>query len=147
MRQDATAEQIHGVVSTVEQKGLRAHPIPGAQRTAIGVTGNREALEPALFESLPGVFEVIRVSHPYKLVSREVKPEDTIVMVGGVAVGGPELVVVAGPCAVESREQLLTVARCVKAAGAQLLRGGAFKPRTSPYSFQGLGEEGLKILA
>ena len=99
------------------------------------------------FESLPGVLEVIPVTHAYKLVSREVKAEDTVVNVGGVAVGGSRLVVVAGPCAVESREQTLTVARAVKAAGAQILRGGAFKPRTSPYSFQGLGEEGLRILA
>jgi 3-deoxy-7-phosphoheptulonate synthase len=147
MRQDATPQQIEGVVSAVEQKGLRAHPIPGAQRTAIGITGNKGALEPSVFEALPGVLDVIRVSQSYKLVSREVKPEDTVVDVGGVKVGGPELVVMAGPCAVESREQLLTVARRVKEAGAHVLRGGAFKPRTSPYSFQGLGEEGLRILA
>ncbi|HEV8255092.1 MAG TPA: 3-deoxy-7-phosphoheptulonate synthase [Vicinamibacteria bacterium] len=147
MRQDATRDQIRGVVSAVEEKGLRAHPIPGAQRTAIGVTGNKGALETAVFEALPGVLEVIPVSPGYKLVSREVKPEDTVVDVGGVPVGGPGLVVVAGPCAVESREQLLTVARRVKEAGAHILRGGAFKPRTSPYSFQGLGEEGLRILA
>jgi 3-deoxy-7-phosphoheptulonate synthase len=100
-----------------------------------------------VFESLPGVLEVIRVSHAYKLVSREVKPDDTVVDIGGVKVGGHELVVTAGPCAVETREQTLAVARRVKAAGARLFRGGAFKPRTSPYSFQGLGEEGLRILA
>jgi 3-deoxy-7-phosphoheptulonate synthase len=147
MRQDATAEQVRAVVSSVESRGLRAHPIPGAQRTAIGITGNKGALEAAVFEALPGVLEVIPVSPAYKLVSREVKPEDTVVDVGGVPVGGPALVVVAGPCAVESREQLLTVARRVKEAGAHILRGGAFKPRTSPYSFQGLGEEGLRILA
>ena len=144
MRQDATREQIRGVVEAIEARGFKAHPIPGAQRTAIGITGNKGALDGPVFESLPGVLEVIPVSHAYKLVSREVKPEDTVVRVGGVAVGGPELVVVAGPCAVESREQTLTVARAVKAAGAHLLRGGAFKPRTSPYSFQGLGEEGLR---
>jgi 3-deoxy-7-phosphoheptulonate synthase len=147
MRQGATPEDIRGVVVAVEARGMKAHPIPGSQRTAIGITGNKGALDAPVFESLPGVLEVIPVTHAYKLVSREVKAEDTVVDIGGVAVGGPALVVVAGPCAVESREQMLTVAREVKRAGAQLLRGGAFKPRTSPYSFQGLGEEGLKILA
>ena len=122
--------------------GLKAHPIPGAQRTAVGITGNRGTIGPAAFEGLPGVLEVIRVSHPYKLVSREFHPEDTIVSIGGVPVGGTRVVVIAGPCAVESREQTLTIAKEVKARGADLLRGGAYKPRTSPYSFQGLGEEG-----
>jgi 3-deoxy-7-phosphoheptulonate synthase len=139
MRQDASPDEIQGVVSAVEARGFKAHPIPGAQRTAIGVTGNRGALEAPAFESLPGV--------AYKLVSREVKSEDSVVEIGGVAVGGRQLVLIAGPCAVESREQALTVARAVKEAGAHLLRGGAFKPRTSPYSFQGLGEQGLQILA
>ncbi len=147
MRQSATPEEIRGVVKAVEARGMKAHPIPGAQRTAIGITGNKGAVDAPIFEGLPGVLEVIPVTHAYKLVSREVKAEDTVVDIGGVAVGGPALVVVAGPCAVESHEQMLTVARAVKQAGAQLLRGGAFKPRTSPYSFQGLGEEGLKILA
>jgi 3-deoxy-7-phosphoheptulonate synthase len=147
MRQDATAEQIRGVVEAVEARGYKAHPIPGAHRTAIGITGNKGSDEAPVLETLPGVLEVIPVTHAYKLVSREVKPDDTVVRVGSVPVGGPELTVVAGPCAVESREQLLTVARAIKAAGAQLLRGGAYKPRTSPYSFQGLGEEGLKLLA
>jgi 3-deoxy-7-phosphoheptulonate synthase len=147
MRQDATAEQIQGVVRAIEARGFRAHPIPGAQRTAIGITGNKGAFEAPVFESLPGVLEVIPVSHAYKLVSLEVKPEPTVVEIGGVKVGGPEFAVVAGPCAVESLEQTLTVARAVKQAGAHLLRGGAFKPRTSPYSFQGLGEQGLQFLA
>ena len=147
MRKDATPGDVRGVVTAVETRGLKAHPIPGAQRTAIGITGNRGALDAPVFESLPGVMEVIPVSHAYKLVSREVKPEDTVVDVGGVRVGGSQLVVVAGPCAVESLEQTLVVARHVKEAGAHLLRGGAFKPRTSPYSFQGLGEEGLRMLA
>src|SRR5712691_8836270 len=138
MRQDASADEIRGVVEAVEARGYKAHPIPGAHRTAIGITGNKGAEEAPVFETLPGVLEVIPVTHAYKLVSREVKPEDTVVSV----VGGPELAVVAGPCAVESREQLLAIARAVKAAGAQLLRGGAYKPRTSPYSFQGLGEAG-----
>jgi 3-deoxy-7-phosphoheptulonate synthase len=147
MRQDAQAAEIEGVVRAIEARGFKAHPIPGAQRTAIGVTGNKGALEAPAFESLPGVLEVIRVSHAYKLVSREVKPETTVVDIGGVRIGGPELVIVAGPCAVESLEQMLEVARRVKQAGARLLRGGAFKPRTSPYSFQGLGQQGLEILA
>jgi 3-deoxy-7-phosphoheptulonate synthase len=147
MRQDATEEQIRGVVRAIEARGFKAHAIPGAQRTAIGVTGNRGAVEAPVFESLPGVLEVIPVTHAYKLVSREVKPDDTRVRIGPVEIGGPALVVVAGPCAVESAEQTLRVAREVKAAGAHLLRGGAFKPRTSPYAFQGLGEEGLRILA
>jgi 3-deoxy-7-phosphoheptulonate synthase len=147
MRKDATTEHIRGVVEAIEARGFKAHPIPGAQRTAIGITGNRGALEAPVFESLPGVLEVIPVSHAYKLVSREVKPEASVVEIGGVPVGGPALTVTAGPCAVESLEQMLIVARAVKRAGAHLLRGGAFKPRTSPYSFQGLGEEGLRILA
>jgi 3-deoxy-7-phosphoheptulonate synthase len=147
MQQDADAEQIQAVVRAVEARGFKAHPIPGANRTAIGITGNRGALDAPIFESLPGVLEVIPVTHAYKLVSRETKHEDTVVDVGGVKVGGHELVLAAGPCAVESREQMLTVARAVKQAGAHLLRGGAYKPRTSPYSFQGLGEEGLRILA
>lgn len=146
MKMDATRDEVDGVVETIESRGLKAHPIPGAQRTAIGITGNLGVVEPALFESLTGVLEVIRVSHPYKLVSREFRPDDTVVEVRGVRIGGPELVVMAGPCSVESLEQTLTIARRVKAAGARILRGGAFKPRTSPYSFQGLGVEGLQIL-
>ena len=147
MRKDATEEQVRGVTRAIEARGYRAHPIPGAQRTAIGVTGNKGALEAPVFESLPGVLEVIPVSHAYKLVSREAKTEDSVVRVGAVPIGGPGLVLMAGPCAVETREQTLAIARAVKSAGAHVLRGGAFKPRTSPYSFQGLGEEGLKYLA
>ncbi len=146
MDRTATEEDVGRVVSAAERLGLRAHPIPGAQRTAIGLTGNKGTIGPAAFENLPGVFEVIRVSHPYKLVSREFHPEDSVVAVGGVPVGGTALTVIAGPCAVESREQMLTVAREVRRLGAHLLRGGAFKPRTSPYSFQGLGAAGLKLL-
>ena len=147
MRQGATPSEITGVVGAIETRGWKAHPIPGAQRTAIGITGNRGALERPVFESMPGVLEVIPVTHAYKLVSREVKPEDSVVTIGGVPVGAGGFTIIAGPCAVESLDQMLTVARQVKANGASLLRGGAFKPRTSPYSFQGLGEEGLKILA
>jgi 3-deoxy-7-phosphoheptulonate synthase len=147
MDRAATDEDVGRVVRAAERLGLKAHPIPGAQRTAIGLTGNKGAIGPGAFENLPGVFEVIPVSHPYKLVSREFHPGDTVVSMGGVPIGGPRIVVIAGPCAVESLEQTLTVAREVKRKGASLLRGGAFKPRTSPYSFQGLGEEGLRILA
>jgi 3-deoxy-7-phosphoheptulonate synthase len=143
----ATAEDVRRVVEAVEGLGLQAHPIPGAQRTAIGITGNRGAVESAAFENLPGVAEVIPVTAPYKLVSRETKREDTVVSIGGVPVGGAKVVVVAGPCAVESEKQALEIGRRVREGGATLYRGGAFKPRTSPYSFQGLGEAGLKILA
>src|SRR5258706_11044404 len=138
MRKDAPPEQIRGVGEASEARGFKAHPIPGAQRTAIGVTGNKGALDAPVFESLPGVLEVIPVSHAYKLVSREVKNEDTIVRVGDVPVGGRGLTIVAGPCAVESREQTLIVARALKKAGAHILPGGAFKPRATPHSFPGL---------
>lgn len=146
MDSTASAEDVRRVVETIVGMGLSAHPIPGAQRTAIGITGNRGSVEPGAFENLPGVAEVIPVSAPYKLVSREAKRENTVVSVGGVLVGGPALALVAGPCAVESESQALEIGERVRAAGANLYRGGAFKPRTSPYSFQGLGEEGLKIL-
>jgi 3-deoxy-7-phosphoheptulonate synthase len=146
MDSSATADDVRRVVDAVEGLGLQAHAIPGAQRTAIGVTGNRGSVESASFENLPGVAEVIPVTAPYKLVSREAKQEDTVVSIGGIPVGGPRVAVVAGPCAVESEKQAIDIAREVCAAGATLYRGGAFKPRTSPYSFQGLGEPGLKIL-
>jgi 3-deoxy-7-phosphoheptulonate synthase len=147
MDRSATEEDVRRVVSAIEAHDLVPHPIPGELRTAIGVTGNKGAVDPAAFENLPGVLEVIPVSHPYKLVSREFHPGDTVVSIGGVPVGGKRVVVIAGPCAVESLEQTLTIARAVKARGADMLRGGAYKPRSSPYSFQGLGEKGLDILA
>ena len=147
MKAHASAQDISAVCARVEVLGFRAHVMPGATRTAIGVTGNPGAIDPAEFDGLSGVAEAIRVSKPYKLVSREVKEENTIVKVAGVEVGGDEMVVIAGPCATESREQALATAAAVQAAGAVLFRGGAFKPRTSPYSFQGLGLDGLKILA
>ncbi len=147
MDRSATTADVGRVVEAAERMGLKAHPIPGEQRTAVGITGNRGTVEPTAFENLPGVLEVIKVSHPYKLVSREFHPEDTVVSIGGVPVGGTRLAIIAGPCAVETLEQTVTIAKEVKARGAHLLRGGAYKPRTSPYSFQGLGEEGLKILA
>ena len=147
MHAHATAEDISRVCARIETLGFRAHVMPGAERTAVGITGNHGPIPAAEFEDLPGVAEAIPVSKPYKLVSREVKPDNTIVTVAGVPVGGDELILCAGPCAVESRDQILSAAHAVKSGGARLLRGGAYKPRTSPYAFQGLGEAGLKCLA
>jgi len=148
MNAQATPEQIDAVCRKIEEMGYRAHPIPGSTRTAIGITGNREPVESAALEALPGVAECVPVSKPYKLVGRELKQETTVIDLGdGVRVGSAELAIIAGPCAIESREQAFAIAAGVKAAGAKLFRGGAYKPRTSPYSFQGLAEEGLKILA
>lgn len=147
MQAHATDEQIQAVCEKIRQLGYKPHPIRGATRTAIGITGNQGPVDAAPLEAMPGVVECVPVSKPYKLVGREFKEEETIVGLDDVAVGGRELVVMAGPCAIESREQALAIAAAVRAAGAQMFRGGAYKPRTSPYSFQGLGEEGLKILA
>jgi 3-deoxy-7-phosphoheptulonate synthase len=151
MKPQATEADVRRVCEKVASMGYRAHPMPGAQRTAVGITGNPGPIEPAEFESLPGVAEAIRVTKPYKLVSREVKRDDSLIHVGppgnGVTVGGQELTLIAGPCAVENRDQARSAAEKVRNAGARLFRGGAFKPRTSPYSFQGLGEAGLEILA
>src|SRR5947209_8988902 len=149
MRATATEEDVRAVCKRIESFGFKPHPIPGAQRTAIGITGNKGAVEQSTLEEMRGVAEVIRVSKPYKLVSRDVKPENTVVRFPGtdIAVGGKDLIVVAGPCAIETREQAFAIAERVHAAGAQFFRGGAYKPRTSPYSFQGLEEEGLQIMA
>ncbi|HKB08611.1 MAG TPA: 3-deoxy-7-phosphoheptulonate synthase [Candidatus Polarisedimenticolia bacterium] len=147
MESGASEEQIQAVTDRIIALGLRPHPIPGAERTAIGITGNHGPLDPAEFEILPGVQQAIRVTKPYKLVSREVKAADSVIPVGGCAVGGHRLTIIAGPCAVESEAQTLAIAERVREAGADLFRGGAFKPRTSPYSFQGLGLKGLQILA
>jgi len=147
MKADATDQQVEDVLDVIRVLGFKPHPMPGATRTAIGITGNQGAIDPGHFENLPGVAEAIRVSKPYKLVSRDLKHDDTIVRVGDVEVGGPEPVIIAGPCAVESLDQAMGIAEMVAVCGVKLFRGGAFKPRTSPYSFQGLGEEGLKILA
>ncbi|MBK6910439.1 MAG: 3-deoxy-7-phosphoheptulonate synthase [bacterium] len=144
MNREATSAQIRGVVELIESLGLRAHAIPGESRTAIGVTGNSGPLSPALFEELPGVVQAVRVTKSFKLVSRETKPDDTVVQIGNVRVGGRELTVMAGPCSVESREQIFKSAELAKQAGAQMLRGGAFKPRTSPYAFRGLGKQALE---
>ena len=151
MQSQATEEQIRAVCDRIESLGYKAHPIPGSGRTAIGITGNTGTVDIATVESMPGVTECIPVSKPYKLVSRDVKEENTVVAIGtplgDVIFGGTEVAMVAGPCAVESHEQAFQIARHVKAAGVRLFRGGAYKPRTSPYSFQGLGEPGLQILA
>jgi 3-deoxy-7-phosphoheptulonate synthase len=151
MKSHATEAQVRAVCDRIESLGYKAHPIPGAARTAIGITGNTGAVDIGSLESMAGVGECIPVSKPYKLVSRDIKEENTVVRVptplGDVTFGGPAVAMVAGPCAIETREQAFTVAEKVKAAGARLFRGGAYKPRTSPYSFQGMGELGLKILA
>lgn len=147
MKPHATAEEIDSVKRKIKSMGLSAHSIPGAQRVAIGITGNKGALEPELFITMPGVVDAVRVSQPFKLVSREVKEEDTVIDVGGVPLGGKRISIMAGPCSVESKDQILEAAHAVRKAGATFLRGGAYKPRTSPYEFQGLREEGLKLLA
>ncbi len=147
MKVDATEREVADVVSVITELGYRPHPMPGAQRTAIGVTGNQGAVDASRFENMPGVAEAIRVSKPYKLTSLDLRPEKTVVRVGDAKIGGDELAIIAGPCAIESRAQTLAVAESVRRSGARFFRGGAYKPRTSPYSFQGLGEEGLKILA
>jgi 3-deoxy-7-phosphoheptulonate synthase len=147
MKADATDGQVEAVVRMIEELGYKPHPMPGATRTAIGITGNQGAVDPSHFETLPGVAEAIRVSKPYKLITLDIRPEKTVVRAGDASIGGDELAIIAGPCAIESRAQALAVAEAVRRSGARFFRGGAFKPRTSPYAFQGLGEEGLRILA
>ncbi len=149
MKAQATEEEIQAVCDHIVQLGFRPHPLPGAQRTAIGITGNQGEVNRGNLESLSGVAEVIRVSKAYKLASRDVKEEDTVIRFAGsdAAIGGRNLAVIAGPCSIESREQAFAIAGHVAAAGAQFFRGGAYKPRTSPYAFQGLGLEALKIMA
>jgi len=147
MKQGATQAQIVNVTARIEQLGCQAHISEGRERTIIGIIGNGRPLDREPIERLDGVERTVPVLRPFKLASREFHPQDTVVPVNGVTIGGRQLVVMAGPCAVEGQDQLLETARAVKSAGAQMLRGGAFKPRTSPYSFQGLGEEGLRFLA
>ena len=147
MKSDATQAEIDRVVEIIEGLGLRGHPMPGENRTAIGITGNKNALDPTHFENLPGVADAIRVTKPYKLISKDLRPERSVVKVGSSTIGGGDLAIIAGPCAVESPEQVFSVAESVAASGAKFFRGGAFKPRTSPYAFQGMGEDGLKILS
>ena len=147
MKSGASEAQIEVVARTIQELGFQSHVMPGSVRTAIGVTGNQSPIDPSRFENRPGVAEVIRVSKPYKLVTLDLRPEKTIVRVGDATIGGDDLAIIAGPCAVESRAQALAIAEAVRQSGARFFRGGAFKPRTSPYAFQGLGEEGLRILA
>jgi 3-deoxy-7-phosphoheptulonate synthase len=148
MKAQATPEEVQAVCDQIGRLGFRAHPLPGAQRTAIGITGNQGQIDAGNLEEMSGVAEVIPVSKPYKLVSRDVKEDDTIITFPGTnaTVGGRDLAVIAGPCSIESREQAFAAAEQVAKAGAQFFRGGAYKPRTSPYAFQGLGEEALKIM-
>lgn len=148
MRHGATEAELRRVVAVIEAMGYKARPMPGAQRTAVGLVGNDGRVDASRLEGLPGVQEVIHVSKPYKQVSREWQKENTVIRLpGGVALGATDVVVIAGPCSVESEPQILEAARLVKEAGAVILRGGAWKPRSSPYSFQGLGKPGLKLLA
>ncbi|HLJ30085.1 MAG TPA: 3-deoxy-7-phosphoheptulonate synthase [Candidatus Angelobacter sp.] len=149
MQAHASEEQVRAVCEKIEALGYRAHAIPGAQRTAIGITGNTGVVEIGSLDEMSGVQDVIRVSKPYKLVSRDVKEENTVVRFAGTdgSFGARDLGIVAGPCSIESREQAFAIAERVAKAGARFFRGGAYKPRTSPYSFQGMGEAGLKIMA
>ena len=147
MKNDATASQVDQTIQRVKELGFTPHKIPGSMRVAIGITGNQSSIDPELFILCEGVAQCIPVSKSYKLVSREVKQEDSLIKVGSHTIGGDSLTVIAGPCSVESKEQILATAHAAKDAGAHLLRGGAFKPRTNPYSFQGLAEEGFKLLA
>src|SRR5216110_2672723 len=147
MKPSATESEIDAVVNVVEAVGFRAHPMPGATRTAIGITGNEGPIDGRRFENLVGVAEVIRVTKPYKLITLDLRPDKTVVRVGDATIGGEELAIIAGPCAIESRAQAFSIAESVRRSGARFFRGGAYKPRTSPYAFQGLGEEGLRILA
>src|SRR5881398_4068766 len=146
MKPSATAHDVDAAVEIIQAIGLRAHPMPGATRTAIGITGNQGVIESRRFEDLPGVAEVIRVTKPYKLITLDLRPEKTIVRVGHATIGGSELAFIAGPCAIENRDQAFAVAKAVQKSGARFFRGGVWKPRTSPYTFQGLGDKGWEIM-
>jgi 3-deoxy-7-phosphoheptulonate synthase len=147
MKEGATSEQINQVVEAIESRGLSPHISKGAEITIIGIIGPKNQILELPIEGLPGVEKVVSVSNPFKLASRAFHPQDTLIQIGGHVVGGLQPTIIAGPCSVESKDQILDIARQVKALGAHMLRGGAYKPRTSPYAFQGLGEEGLKYLA
>jgi 3-deoxy-7-phosphoheptulonate synthase len=147
MKPDAAASEIEDVLNAIEKLGFRGHALAGENRTAIAVTGNKGSIDPARFENLPGVADSIRVTQPYKLVTRDMRPERPAIPVGNASIGGGGLAMIAGPCALENREQVFETAKAVAESGAKFFRGGAFKPRTSPYAFQGLGEVGLKMLA
>ena len=146
MKPSATTREIDAVVEVVQAIGFRAHPLPGPTRTAIGITGNEGVIDSRRFDDLPGVAEVIRVTKPYKLITLDLRPEKTIVQIGDAAIGDSELAIIAGPCAIENREQAFAVAEAVQRSGARFFRGGVWKPRTSPYTFQGLGEKGWEIM-
>ena len=146
MKPSATAGDVDAVVKLVEAIGLRAHSMPGATRTAIGITGNQGPIDGRRFENLPGVAEVIRVTKPYKLITLDLRPEKTIVRIDGAEIGGSELAIIAGPCAIESRDQAFAVAEAVQRSGAHFFRGCVWKPRTSPYTFQGLGEKAWELM-
>jgi 3-deoxy-7-phosphoheptulonate synthase len=147
MQRSATKDQVNNVVAAIESRKYQARPLPGGERVAIGVLYNKGAVDASMFSGMTGVKEVIAVTRPYKLVSRELKSDDTIINVGDIKIGGKNFVVMAGPCAIESYDQAMKIAEAIVNKGAHIFRGGAYKPRTSPYSFQGLGEEGLKIMA
>jgi 3-deoxy-7-phosphoheptulonate synthase len=147
MDKNATPGQIDRVVKIIESRGYTARPIPGGDRVSIGILNNEGPVDPALFLGMPGVKDAIPVTRPYKLVSREIKPEDTLIQVGKVTIGQGHLTIMGGPCAIENERQALTIAEHVKKAGGDIFRGGAYKPRTSPYTFQGMGLAGLKIMA
>lgn len=146
MKSGATASEIERVIRVIETLGFRGHALPGENRTAIGVTGNAGAIDPAHFENLAGVAEAIRVTQPYKLISKDLRPEKSVIKVGNAFIGGKDLAMIAGPCALEYQDQVFAAAEAVAKSGAKFFRGGAYKPRTSPYAFQGLGEDGLKML-
>jgi 3-deoxy-7-phosphoheptulonate synthase len=147
MHRQATAADIERVVEVIRAQGLTPHVLPGTTRTAIGMTGNTAAIDPELFEGLPGVVEAIRVTRPFKLASREMKPDDTVIPLPQGTIGGGSFTVIAGPCSVENEAMLLRTAEFLRERGVRFLRAGAYKPRTSPYAFQGLGRQGLRILA
>ena len=147
MKSNAARSDIDRVLEVIEKLGLRGYAMPGENRTAIGITGNKGSIDPAHFEFLDGVAEVIRVTQPYKLIAKDLRREKSVVKIGNAFIGGGDLAIIAGPCAVESSEQIFNVAQVVAESGAKFFRGGAFKPRTSPYAFQGMGEDGLKLLS
>jgi len=146
MKPGADAREIDAVVNVIQEIGLRPHTMPGATRTAIGITGNTGPVDGRRFENLPGVAEVIRVTKPYKLITLDLRPEKTVVRIGDATIGGSELAIIAGPCAIENRDQAFAVAEAVQQSGARFFRGGVWKPRSSPYAFQGLGEKGWEIM-
>src|SRR5438132_12261949 len=147
MKPGAAAQEIDAVLTVIQEIGVRPHPMPGATRTAIGITGNQGPVDGRRFENFPGVAEVIRVTKPHNLITLDLRPDKTVVQVGDATIGGSELAIIAGPCAIESHDQAFAVAKAVQQSGARFFRGGVWKPRTSPYAFQGLGEKGWEIMA